>query len=96
MKNIGIDTKIEIYLGDGPFLSYIGIVNLHPLKRTHWICYLNETYFDNYGVVCAKKLFKNNKKRNGDCLFSEYQIQKMIVFVQVFFIYNLSDKSDRY
>ena len=31
-----------IYLGDGPFSSDIGIVNLHPSEGTHWVCYINE------------------------------------------------------
>ena len=67
---------IGIYLRDGPFKSDIGIVNLHPLKGTHWVCYINENYFDSYGVVCPKKLSKFIIKRNGLCLYSEYQIQK--------------------
>ena len=74
---------VGIYLRDGPFKSDIGIVNLHPSKRTHWVCYINEIYFDSYGVVCPKKLGKFIIKRNEHCLYSEYQIQKMIVFVLV-------------
>ena len=74
---------IGIYLRDGPFKSDIGIVNLHSSKGTHWVCYINENYFDSYGVVCPKKLSKFIIKQNGYCLYSEYQIQKMIVFVQV-------------
>ena len=49
---------VGIYLRDGPFESDSGIVNLHPLEGTHWVCYINENYFDSYGVVCPKKLFK--------------------------------------
>ena len=67
---------VGIYLRDGPFKSDIGIVNLHPSKGTHWVCYINENYFDSYGVVCPKKLSKSIIKRNGYCLYSEYQIQK--------------------
>ena len=67
---------VGIYLRDGPFESDIGIVNLHHLKGTHWISYINENYFDSYGVVCPKKLSKFIIKRNGYCLCSEYQIQK--------------------
>ena len=33
LKNLGLDTKVGIYLRDGPFLSDIGIVNLHPSKE---------------------------------------------------------------
>ena len=67
---------VGIYLRDGPFKSDIGIVNLHPLIGSHWICYINENYFDSYGCVCPKKLSKFIIKRNGYCLYSEYQIQK--------------------
>ena len=49
---------IGIFLRDGPFESDIGIVNLHPSKGTHWVCYINENYFDSYGIVCPKKLSK--------------------------------------
>ena len=44
--------NVGIYLRDGPFLSDIGRVNLHPSKRTHWVCYTNENYFDSCGCVC--------------------------------------------
>ena len=76
LKNIGLDTKVKNYLRDGPFESDIGIVNLHPSKDSHWVCYINESYFDSYGCVCPKKLFKFIIKRHGCCLYSEYQIQK--------------------
>ena len=68
--------EVEIYLRDGPFESDIGIVNLHPSKGTHWVVYINENYFDSYGIVCPKKLAKFIIKRNGYCLYSEYQIRK--------------------
>ena len=64
-----------IYLRDGPFSSDIGIVNLPPSKGTHWVCFINENYFDSYGCVCPKKLSKFIIKRNGHCLYSQYQIQ---------------------
>ena len=75
LNSIGLD-NVNIYLRDGPFSSDIGIVNLHPSKGTHWVCYINENYFDSYGVACPKKLSKFIIKRNGYCLYSEYQIQK--------------------
>ena len=82
LTSIGLG-NVNIYLWNGPFSSDIGIVNLHPSKGTHWVCYINEKYFDSYGCVCPKKLSKLIIKRNGYCLYSEYQIQKMIVSVQV-------------
>ena len=75
LTSIGLD-NVNNYLRDGPFSSDIGIVNLHPSKGTHWVCYINEIYFDSYGCVCPKKLSKFIIKRNGYCLYSEYQIQK--------------------
>ena len=76
LKKIGLDSKVGIYLRDGLFSTDIGIVNLHPSKGTHWVCYINENYFDSYGVVCPKKLSKFIIKRNGYCLYSEYQKPK--------------------
>ena len=74
---------VGIYLRDSLFSTDVGIVNLHPSKGTHWVCYINENYFDSYGCSPPKKLFKFIIKRNGYCLYSEYQIQKRIVFVLV-------------
>ena len=86
LTSIGLD-NIGIYLRDGPFSSNIGIVNLHPSKGTHWTCYVNENYFDSYGCVCPKKLSKFNIKRNGYCLYSEYQIQKIDSFCASYCFY---------
>ena len=76
LKMMGLDSKVGIYLRDGSFSSDVGIVNLHPSKGTHWVCYINENYFDSYGCVCPTKLSKFILKRNGYCFYSEYQIQK--------------------
>ena len=78
---------IEIYLRDGPLKSDIGIVNLHPSKGSHWVCYINENYFDSYGVVCPRKLSKFIVKRIGFCLYSEYQIQKNDSFCASYCLY---------
>ena len=78
---------LGIYLRDGPFESDIGIVNLHPSKGTHWICYINENYFDSYGCTPPKKLSKFIIKRNGYCLYSEYQIQKNDSFCASYCLY---------
>ena len=56
---------VGIYLRDGPFKSDVGIVNLKPSKGTHWVCYINENYFDSSGCVCPKKLSKFIIKGNG-------------------------------
>ena len=41
LSSLGLN-DVEIYLPDGPFQTDIGIVNLHPSKGTHWVCYINE------------------------------------------------------
>ena len=58
LKKIGLDSKVGVFLRDGPFLSDNGVVNLHPKKGTHWVCFIHQIYFDSYGVVCPKKLSK--------------------------------------
>ena len=75
MKQIGLDSKVGICLRDGSFSSDIGIVNLHPSKGTHWVCYLNENYFDSYGCTPPRKLSKFIIKQYRLCLYSEYKIQ---------------------
>ena len=78
---------VGIYLRDGPFESDIGIVNLHQTRGSHWLCYINENYFDSYGCSPPKKLSKFNKKRNGYCLYAEYQIQKNDSFCASYCLY---------
>ena len=86
LNSIGLN-NVGIYLRDGFFSTDIGIVNLHPFKGTLWVCYINENYFDSYGIICAKKLSKFIIKRNGYCLFSEYQIQKNDSYCASFCLY---------
>ena len=86
LTSIGLD-NINIYLRDGPFSSDIGIVNLHPSKGTHWVCYINENYFDSYGCSPPKTLSKYIIKRNRYCLSSEYQIQKNDNFCASYCLY---------
>ena len=56
---------VGIYLRDAPFKSDIGIVNLHPSKGTHWVCYKKENYFNSYGCSPLEKLSEFVIKRNG-------------------------------
>ena len=76
-----------IYLRDGDFSKNYGIVNLHPSRGTHWVCYINENYFDSYGCVGPKKLSDFIIKRNGYCLYSEHQIQKIDSFCASYCLY---------
>ena len=64
LSSIRLD-NVGMYLRDGLFPSGIGIVILHHSRKTHWVCYINENYFDSYGCVCPKKLTKIIKKRKG-------------------------------
>ena len=68
LKKIRLHSKVGISLRDGPFSSEIEIVKLHHSKKTHSVCYINENCFDNYSVVCPKKLSNFIIKRNGYCL----------------------------
>ena len=86
LSSLGLN-DVGIYLRDGVFKSDIGVVNLHPSKGTHWVSYLNENYFDSYGCAPPKKLSKNIIKRNGYCLYSEYQIQKNDSFCSSYCLY---------
>ena len=63
------------YLGEWPFSSDVGIVNLHPSKGTRWVAYINENFFDSYGCSPPQRLSKFIIERNGLCFYSEYKIQ---------------------
>ena len=64
LSSLSLD-DVGTYLRNGPFLGDIGVANLQPSKGTHWVCYINENYFDSYGCVCPKKPSKFIIKRNG-------------------------------
>ena len=68
-----------VYLRDGSFWGDIGTVYSHPSKGTHWVCDMNENYFDLYGCAPRNKLSRFNIKRNGHCLFSENKIQGLSI-----------------
>ena len=94
LSSLSLD-DVGIYLRDRPFSMNIGVVNLHPSKGTHWVCYINEKYFDSYRCVPPRKLSKFIIKRNGNCLYSQYQIQKIDSFCASYILY-IFDRSDRY
>ena len=87
LKKIGLDSKVGIYLRNGSFSSDIGIVNLHPSKGTHWVCYIKDCYFDSYGCPPPKKLLNYLKNRHKKCIYSEYQIQKNDSFCASYSLY---------
>ena len=87
MKKIGLDSKVGIYLRDGPFSSDIGIVNLHPSKGTPWVRYIKDCYFDLYGCPPPKKLLNYLKNKHKKCIYSEYQIEKNDSFCASYCLY---------
>ena len=44
-----LNTPCGLYLRDDTFFTKSGIINLPPTKRTHWVMFINECYFDSYG-----------------------------------------------
>ena len=78
-----------IHIKDGPFSGDIGVLNLHLSRGTHLVCYINENCFDSYGIVCPKRRSKFIIKRNGYCLYSEYQIQKNDSFCASYCLYKI-------
>ena len=68
---------VGIYLGDGPFKTDMGIVNLHPFQGTQWALYVDESFFDSCGCSPPQKLPRLIIKRNGHCIFFEYQKKRL-------------------
>ena len=68
--------KCGIYMRDDKFTTPIGIVNLHPTKGTHWVLYINQFYFDSYGIIPPLSIQKYIKKRHKKLIYSEYKIQQ--------------------
>ena len=69
LSSIGLNNVGGIYLRDESLSSDIGSVNLNPSKSTHWVCYINENYFDSFGCVCPKKFSKFIIKKSEYCFF---------------------------
>ena len=88
---------IGICLRDGTFKTDIGLVNLHPTRKTYWVTYINENFFDSYYCVCPKKLSRVILKQNGYCLYSENKIQSLSSKIDSYCaaLCNLLDKSLR-
>ena len=50
-----------IYLRDDKFTTTAGKVNLPPTKRTHWVMFSNQKYFDSYGYPPTENIIKQIK-----------------------------------
>ena len=82
---------VGIYLKDGPFESNLAIVNLHASRETHWLAYVNQSYFVSGGCFAPQNLFKGNTKRIGKYFFSEYkyrvwQVKKVLFALLINYI----------
>ena len=80
-----MNTSCGIYMRDDKFITTSGIVNLHPTKRTHWVMFTNQNYFDSYG--CPPPLNITKQINNG--IDSEYQIQKDDSYCAAYCLYVL-------
>ena len=47
---------VVIFSRDEPFVSDIGIVNLHSSEGTHWVAYINGKVCDSYGCAPPQNL----------------------------------------
>ena len=47
-------SDVGMYLRDVPFSNDLGMINFHPSKRTHWVAYINQKYFNLYGCSLPK------------------------------------------
>ena len=54
-----------------------GIINLHPTKGTHWVCFINKFYFDSYGCPPPQNILHHIKNNFKKCVYSTYQIQNL-------------------
>ena len=77
LSSIGLD-NVGIYLRDGPFSTDIGIVLLHWSKGTPYGLLKSENFFDSNGCAPPQKLSRFTLKRDGPCLFSEYNIKGLV------------------
>ena len=84
-EKIALVSKVGNYFRDGNFATKFGILNLHPSKGTHWVCYSKVCYFDSYGCSPPKTFSITKKDKQGNFVCAECQIQKMIVSVLVMF-----------
>ena len=70
---------------DDKFTTYSGIVNLHPIKGTHWVMFGTELNFDSYGCPPPTNIFNHIKKG----IYSEYQIKKNDSYCAAYCLYVL-------
>ena len=84
-----LDIPSKVYMRDDPFTTKSGIVNLHPTKGTHWVMYTGKFYFDSYGCPPPTNILNQIKDKYGECIYSEYKIQKNDSFCASYCLYVL-------
>ena len=62
LEKIGSDSKVGIYLRDGNFSSNYGLLNLHPIRGTHWVCYIKDCLLIHMVIHHLKKFVITLKK----------------------------------
>ncbi len=77
INKLGIK-DFNIYMRDDKLTTKQGIINLHPEKGTHWVCYFmggwensKSFYFDSYGHRAPKSVENQLKPY----IYSTYKIQ---------------------
>ena len=83
LKEIGVDSKVGIYLRDGIYSTNYGIVILHPSRGIHWVLYIKDCYFDSYGCPRPKKRLRYLKNKQKNVFILNIRFKKMIVFALV-------------
>ena len=87
LKKIGLDPKMGIFLRDGTFLTNYGIVNLHPSKESHLVCFNKVCYFDPYACPPLENFPNFTKSKHGKCIFSESHIRRNDSFCGSYVLY---------
>ena len=73
---------LKLYTTESIFSKKSSIVNIQPKRGTHWVDFVHKYFFVSY--YCAHlKFLGYSKSKNGKCIYSEYQIQKELPFVDV-------------
>ena len=68
-----LELTCSFYLRDSTFKTNIVIVNI-PTKGKHWVAFMIEVYFDSLGCSPPETITDFPTKRNGKCVYSEYEI----------------------
>ena len=77
-----IRLHLKLYTTEIIFATKTSIVNIQPKRGTHWVDFVHKYFFVSY--FCAHpSILGYSKRKNGKCIYSEYQIQKELPFVDV-------------